>query len=160
MLELGVNSAIRKRQYYRIPPIERFMAKVAKRDNGCWEWTGCRMPFGHGQFARIDGTKPEPAHRSAYALFVGEIPDGMCVCHKCDNPPCVNPDHLFLGTQADNVADMARKGRTRSNLTPEQIREIRAARGEKSRDVAARYGLKSHKSILNIWHGRTFAEVS
>lgn len=154
---LGVKSAKRNRQYYRTPPLERFMTKVEKRGpDECWEWQGYRQPSGHGQFARIDGTVREPAHRSAYTLLVGEIPAGMCVCHTCDNPPCVNPSHLFLGTQADNVADMASKWRTRSKLTPAQVEEIRNST-EKSRDLAARFGLKSHKSILNIRHGRTFA---
>jgi hypothetical protein len=158
-LELGVNSTKRKRQYTRIPAAERFMAKVDKNKNGCWLWTAGTYGGGYGCFAR-DGVTPELAHRSAYILFVGPLPKGMDLCHRCDTPACVNPEHLFIGTRADNMRDCVQKGRTRSALTSEQIREIRAARGQKSRDVAARYGLKSHKSILNIWHGRTFAGVS
>lgn len=76
---------------------------------GCWEWQNSTHEFGYGMV--YDGTKAVLAHRLAYTLFVGPIPDGMCVCHKCDNPPCCNPDHLFLGTKADNQSDMARKGR-------------------------------------------------
>jgi hypothetical protein len=81
----------------------------------CWEWTGkARHPFGYGVFGlgtRQAGTMQ--AHRFSYQLYVGPIPDGMCVLHKCDNPPCVNPDHLFLGTRADNNHDMIAKGRYR-----------------------------------------------
>lgn len=154
----GVKSTQRKRQYVRIPPVERFMAKVSKQTGGCWLWAACLNNKGYGEFA-LDGVTRGLAHRASYVLFRGEIASGLCVLHRCDTPACVNPDHLFLGTQAENVADMARKGRTRSSLTLEQIREIRASRGEKARDVAARFGLKSHKSVLNIWHGRTFAEV-
>ncbi len=158
--QIGAFSAKMNRQYTRRSPELRFFDKVQKQPNGCWEWTAFRLPSGHGQFARIDGVKVELAHRASYAMFVGPIPDGAVVRHKCDNPPCVNPAHLEIGTQADNVADMVNRWRTRSKLTPELVAEIKAARGEKSRDVAARYGFKSHKSILNIWHGRTFSDVS
>jgi hypothetical protein len=87
---------------------ERFLARVQKGD-GCWEWQSSRARFGHGLFY-VDQTNV-PAHRYAYRMWVGPIPLGMCVCHSCDNPPCVNPAHLWLGTQRDNVADMVRKGR-------------------------------------------------
>jgi hypothetical protein len=156
-LVLGVKSILRNRQYYRIPATERFMAKVAKQDDGCWYWTARLNNKGYGEFA-LNGVTRGLAHRAAYILFKGQIPDDLNVLHRCDMPACVNPDHLFLGSQADNVLDMVRKGRTRSKLTPEQVEEIRAST-EKARVLAARYGLKSHKSILNIRHGRTFVGV-
>ena len=78
----------------------------------CWLWTGYRMPSGYGNFMDyIEGRKDRLAHRYAYRTFVGPIPDGIFVLHRCDNPPCVRPDHLFLGTQADNLIDAVAKGR-------------------------------------------------
>jgi hypothetical protein len=92
---------------------QRFWAKVAKGD-GCWEWTGCRHhQWRYGHF-RKEG-KNVQAHRFSWELAHGRpVPDGMMVCHSCDNPPCVNPAHLFLGTAKDNVRDMLSKGRGRS----------------------------------------------
>jgi hypothetical protein len=82
--------------------------KVEKRGE-CWEWTGYRMPSGHGQLRRSRSGGILLAHRYVWRELVGEIPD--CVLHRCDNPPCVRPSHLWLGTQADNIADMWAKGR-------------------------------------------------
>lgn len=84
--------------------LTRFLANIEKTSS-CWEWTACKTPTGYGVFG--EGR----AHRISYALFKGPIPTGMCVCHACDNPSCVNPDHLWLGTQADNIRDMNAKGR-------------------------------------------------
>ena len=87
---------------------ERLLAKVKKSD-GCWLWTGAISIYGYARF--LHGGKNRFAHRVAYTLFVGPIPDGMSVCHKCDTPRCINPDHLFLGTLADNMMDCVSKGR-------------------------------------------------
>lgn len=80
-------------------------------ETGCWLWNGPRQnPFGHRQFMwRLNGTRI--AHRIAWQLYIGPISKGMCVLHKCDVPNCINPKHLFLGTQADNINDMHEKGR-------------------------------------------------
>jgi len=91
---------------------ERFWAKVDKTDS-CWVWTGATLRRGYGQI-RIPVKKAKQAHRLSWEIHNGPIPDGMLVCHKCDNPPCVNPAHLFLGTQSDNNKDCVRKGRHRS----------------------------------------------
>jgi hypothetical protein len=100
----------------------RFWAKVVVHPGGCWEWRGRRMPKGYGKLNR--GTKTVYAHRLAFELRNGPIPDGLYVLHKCDNPPCINPDHLFLGTQADNVRDRDTKGRGnfRNNLPHAKLR--------------------------------------
>lgn len=97
------------------PLEERFWSKVDKSGGpaACWPWTASVDPKGYGQFAYADGTRRSGrAHRVAWILANGPISAGMSVCHSCDNPPCCNPAHLWLGTNADNVADRVRKGRS------------------------------------------------
>lgn len=92
-------------------PIECFWARTQKKDfNDCWEWKGGKYTFGHGCL-RVNG-KMTGSHRFSYEIHKGKIPEGMFVCHKCDNPSCVNPEHLFLGTIQDNNRDRKNKGRT------------------------------------------------
>ena len=118
---------------------EVFWSRVNKgAPNGCWEWTGYRQKFGHGSLARVTGhVKPEYilAHRYAWELLVGPIPAGACLLHKCDNPPCVNPDHCYVGDRFDNARDKIERGRhalgeaTKSNvLNPDKVRRIRVLR--------------------------------
>lgn len=86
---------------------------VVKSDTGCWSWCGTKDGRGYGTISNRlgSGFSPEKAHRVSYELYVGEIPNGMVICHKCDNPECTNPDHLFAGTQKENMQDCSRKNR-------------------------------------------------
>lgn len=98
------------------PPQVRFGRFVRKDASGCWEWTGGlfkHFPYGKFNAGRLPGGKQRTvyAHRFAYELWVGAIPKGLQVLHRCDNPACVNPAHLFVGTQLDNMRDMIAKGR-------------------------------------------------
>lgn len=102
---------------------ERFWSKVdIKDEDECWEWQAAKRGNGYGIFKYMK--KGVSSHRMSWFLTYGEIPNGLCVCHKCDNRACVNPKHFFLGTFADNNKDMADKGRAVSSYSvhPELIR--------------------------------------
>lgn len=108
-------------QFHGLTLEERFFKWVKKTDGGCWLWIGStnkvKPGSGAGQI-RIKGRKnPVLAHRISWEIHKGPIPEGMNVCHSCDNPPCVNPDHLFLGSQSDNLKDMFAKGRNRNQFS-------------------------------------------
>lgn len=127
-----------------ISTADRFWPRVRKTA-GCWEWTGYLDKGGYGNLV-IDN-RQEKVHRVSWALHHGAIPDGMIVCHHCDNPACVRPDHLFLGTHQDNMTDKVNKGRAvcmrgsnngNSKLTADIVRSIRAR---------AAHGTETHESI-------------
>lgn len=96
----------------RIPLSKRFWERIIRRgDNECWGWSGSCQEWGYGQLWDSDKNRNIGAHRVSYEIHFGPIPVGMFVCHHCDNPPCCNPKHLFLGTTQDNTADCVSKGR-------------------------------------------------
>lgn len=141
--------------------------------DACWPWTGPTDRKGYGRLSRgRRGEGMAAAHRVAWELAHGPIPGGLCVCHRCDNPPCCNPAHLFLGTIADNNQDMTEKGRHgvsdvrgeahgNAKLTTEKVREIRArwaAGGVSQRGLAADYGV-SQREVWDVIHGIAWAHV-
>ena len=125
------------------------LEKVMKSES-CWAWTAYRDRHGYGYFCVKPGW-PEHAHRVAWRLTYGNIPEGVYVLHKCDTPSCVRPDHLFLGTQADNMRDAKEKGRTcrgedhpGHRLTEQQAQDIRLlvqAGGDSHETIARRFGI-------------------
>jgi len=129
----------------------------------CWEWRGSTRGHGYGAL-RVNG-RTTSAHRFSYELAYGPIPDGLFVCHHCDNPPCVNPAHLFIGTCKDNTRDMLSKGRgnrpkgvriSRAKLTEDDVRYIRRMRGEiGQKELAERFGVSqgniSSIQLKRIW---------
>ncbi len=146
---------------------ERYSVNSA---TGCHEWTGTRSQRGYGRLL-VNGMQ-RYAHRVVYSREVGEIPEGMCVCHKCDTPSCVNPEHLFLGAPADNTADMMQKGRNvfqshhgenhwKARLSAEDVAEIRrlyAAGGVRQADLAGRYSL-SVAYVSQIVRGEAWRHI-
>ncbi len=136
--------------------------------DGCWIWGGMKSKLGYGRFGF--NNKVELAHRMAYMLTHGPIPDGMHVCHTCDNPPCCNPSHLFLGTAKDNSRDCLSKGRRTlppsgeeqwsARLTRDQSRSIRVAhsQGTTPKELAHQYGV-AVPTIYHILRGRNWKDI-
>lgn len=139
-------------------PVVRFWRKVRKTET-CWLWTGAQRSE-YGQFHPRKG-KSIKAHRYAYELTYGAVPAGKLVCHTCDNPLCVNPAHLWLGTDKDNMQDAARKGRIpHAKFTPAQVRAIRrrVAEGEVQSHLARELDV-SRSAINQIVLRQTYAHV-
>lgn len=147
-------------------PLEkRFWRKVEKTDS-CWLWTGAKFENGYGAI----WTNPitQRAHRISWELNRGKIPPGLIVCHHCDNPPCVRPDHLFLGTLSDNRRDMVEKKRglvgalnSNSVLTEEQVLKLRELNG-KSFSISlltSEYGV-SKNTIRRAISGETWSYLN
>ena len=147
---------------------ESFWSKVVKQPSGCWNWIGCHATQKHpyGLFT-MDG-KQHRTHRLSYEAHKGSIPAGLHICHACDNPACVNPDHLWAGTHQDNMKDSGRKGghsRFESHngavkLNRQQIETIkkRAATGEKRTTIAADYGIND-RTVRKIVSGERWGWI-
>ena len=141
-------------------PEELFWKRVAKTPT-CWLWTGYKTKGGYGLLTV--NSKSYTAQRFSWILHNGPIPFGLDVLHKCDNPPCVNPDHLFLGTQQDNVVDSVNKGRFRirqgkgQKLTKSQVSHIKflLGSGKSGASLARKFGV-SRQSINYIKLGKTW----
>jgi HNH endonuclease len=159
----------------KVDVAERFAAKLRAMPSGCVEFSGQRDHKGYGRF--WDGVTKGLAHRYAWTSARGEIGEGLHVCHACDNPPCCNVDHLFLGTNADNVADAVAKGRPRgaaitpmrgernprAKLTDAQAVEVKRLLGMPRyhghlADIGRRFGVAA-AVIANIRDGRAWASV-
>jgi len=150
--------------------LARLKDKILHHPSGCWVFAGTRSNKNYGQL-RIGprGTGLMLAHRASYECFVGPVPPGMWVLHRCDNPACVNPEHLFLGTSDDNIADMEAKGRRRAGkwerhrsakLTQDIVRECRrlyALGGVTHQQLADRFGVAQQTMFLAVsektWRG-------
>jgi len=140
-----------------------FWNKVDRRgENECWPWLAYKQADGYGTF-RVPGDEKVKAHRMAWILMRGEIPEGLYVCHHCDNPSCVNPAHLFLGTHWDNVQDKVAKGRQYNagrppSLSDDDVRYIRSSK-EPGVRLADKFGL-SPASICNIRKRKMYERVA
>ncbi|QEL19847.1 HNH endonuclease [Limnoglobus roseus] len=123
-------------------PADRFWGKVRRGvgADDCWEWAGAKSGTGYGVYKQ--GRKNHSAHRFAYALAFGD-PGPLHVLHRCDNRPCCNPAHLFLGSNGENQRDKQVKGRAAKKLTAEQVRRLRerVAAGETQKALAAEFGV-------------------
>lgn len=151
---------------------ERFWLKVDK-SGGCWIWQGARSGDGYGLFTvRLPGGKRKTylTHKFAFEQVFGEVPAGLYVCHHCDNPPCVNPSHLFQGTPGQNIKDSQEKGRRpvsppRSEpkhrmdpYTVQRIRELVASGAMQTGEVSKEYGI-STSNVRYILNGQIWANV-
>ena len=137
--------------------MERFWSKVNKQGiNECWEWQSRVIPEGYGQISM--GKTNKYAHRVAYELTHGEIPNGKCVRHTCDNRACVNPKHLLLGTHQDNMDDMVIRGRhvKRGNSIPEDIRQEIREYPAKLQATADYFGV----SLTTVWRIRQESSIT
>lgn len=149
---------------------ERFCGSYSPEPNtGCWLWTKAVDNAGYGRCQSIGANAVTAAHRLSFILFKGPIADGHYICHKCDTPACVNPDHLFMGTQQDNVNDMMAKGRNRpargtshpfSKLSDDEVarmRNIHAAGGVSIRRLGRMFGV-SHTTARFVVHRMTYKQ--
>lgn len=144
------------------PTVERFWRFVDK-SKACWIWTGSKTSAGYG---KIWDNRTELAHRFSYKLAFGPIPKGLYVCHHCDNPSCVNPEHLFIGTNSDNLRDLVNKGKFHpatgeahgsARLTSEEVRRIRNETMT-ARAAAALFGI-SERHVRGIRQGKTWRTI-
>jgi hypothetical protein len=155
----------------RVPLVDRLFSRLQPMPNGCIEFVGNRLPpWGYGilTLGPRGDRKMLRAHRVAWELNNGPIPEGVEICHRCDNPPCCNPAHLFPGTNAENIADCKAKGRDnkgirngRARLDEERVKRIklRFSSGESIPSIAADFGV-AHGTVHAIVTGKSWRHVS
>jgi len=134
--------------------IAKFYSNAVKRKNGCWEWERCINKHGYG-VSRYKGTIML-AHRVSWMISLGEIKD-FHVLHKCDNPKCINPTHLFLGSHQDNITDMVLKGRNSSKLTRKDIMKIKVSEYN-NHLISKEFGV-TERTIRNIRNGTSWKHI-
>lgn len=169
---MDVQDATHRRR--RGTPAERFWRYVKKTES-CWLWTGSHGPSGHGVLFAGAGQRPRLLRATAVSWEIANgrpVPAGLCVCHTCDNPPCVNPDHLFIGTQTDNMRDCVNKGRfkflqprrgetnNKAKLTWPVVRKVRAdySHGATLSHLSRRLGL-ARSTLREVVTGRCWREA-
>lgn len=140
-------------------PEERLYQRIRIVPDGCWEWLGNRLPRGYGQISVKENGRwtMRYAHRVSYEVHHGPIPEGLYVLHSCDNPPCVNPDHLRIGSAAENMAEMKERGRSGRVMTADWVRAIRGS-VDSTADLARFFGCH-WSSIASIRKGRNWSWV-
>lgn len=155
-----------KRHSYR-NTVESLKAKTTKTSTGCWEWAGSRTKDGYGR--TMEWPKSITTHRLMYKLFYGSIPEGKHILHKCDNPPCINPHHLWSGTHVDNMVDMTKKGRRvrlpgelnpAAKLDSHKVRKIRSLieEGVSTEELSVQYDV-CKATILHIKSRRIWNHI-
>lgn len=160
--------------------LERFEAKwIPEPNSGCWLWEGAAAYYGRSRSAAalrgsfhlgLPGHRQKMlAHQASWIIYRGTIPPGLCVCHSCDTPLCVNPAHLFVGTQMDNVTDHIMKGRgslgrpigaanTKTKLDADKVRQVRTSH-DSARSLARRFGV-NRTTIGDIRNGKNWRHVA
>jgi len=163
---------VARRMSNKKDPQRRFMNRIeVVPETGCWEWQGKLGPFGYGGFSI--GGKTTTAHRAGWRLFKGDVPKNIEVCHKCDNPKCVNPDHMFLGTHEENMKDAWQKERFAnrrilrgegigtSKLTDYdvlEIRRLRSGEGKTMEEIAIMFDV-TKGTIWKVISGRSWRHI-